>query len=790
MVDAARAIGDRDTSSDAWVDATRSLASPYVALDSEAGQSTFRLAHRTFVEHFQSQADFASGHRLIASTLYDGIRESANGWASANYYTVRYIAEHLVADADRTPPDVSTMRMLVGEGGWLTRSIALLGVDRTVEVIGAASKFTWEGEGGLRHGSEIRDVETVLRHSRVALSSDPAQLAAAIHVRLHEEQDPLLRSLGDRLAALSGEPWLRVSQGHLDWRHDLNSALTMSGKARAVALGWIDGRPVVAIGIDNKVVLWDPRKGSVGVEPIDVGNRPTAVALADIAGAPVIVTSAGYDGETATWDARTGRLIAKKGVPLGAAIGVGRVGDDLVIAGFDWAQHVNMVDATTLEPIEIAAGLLTHNVLGWGVDGENLVAIAVDVQPGDAESPPVRRLSIIDPSDASVLWEAPIPTTEGVERYGIAAAGRLGQSPLRKPEQDFVVAVNLGGETFWVAGKGNRDLTEGENAENDSVNALLLQLESTIERGTGSAQDFMAKLERWVPPDRSRVYVESTGIRYRSLAVGRVGEHRAVAVLLADDDDVAQVQLREVYSDASGFIEPPGPDRENSRSDRSIPKLDDPQVPAHLTMQAIATRLVGRRGSFSVNKPEDWPHFVAAKGRLNGAPILATGSIEGSVWIWRRKGSRFTPIAGPFNAPSEWILKEGWDGFKRKPSLEPTTSVALGAHPRAGLVVASVCNGALRLHAVPSGTPVPFVTDTLNQVEMVDLGSIDGRGVLVTGSKSGTLDAWDIDREKHLASVSLDSRIVALRIVVGSDRVSRIAARTSSQSEFLVELRG
>jgi hypothetical protein len=38
------------------IDRTLDLAAPYVTLDGEAGETTLRLAHQTFVEHFQGEA--------------------------------------------------------------------------------------------------------------------------------------------------------------------------------------------------------------------------------------------------------------------------------------------------------------------------------------------------------------------------------------------------------------------------------------------------------------------------------------------------------------------------------------------------------------------------------------------------------------------------------------------------------------------------------------------------------------------------------------------------------------
>ena len=138
---AARAFTDsRPGESD--LDRLLVAAAPYVMLDGEHGQSTYRLAHQTFVEHFHAQPSYAEGHRRIAGVLAAQYRWAPDGWSDANFYVVRYLAEHLVADADRIPPASAAVVDLVTDAGWLTRAVELLGADETAEVIAAAKTVT------------------------------------------------------------------------------------------------------------------------------------------------------------------------------------------------------------------------------------------------------------------------------------------------------------------------------------------------------------------------------------------------------------------------------------------------------------------------------------------------------------------------------------------------------------------------------------------------------------------------------------------------------------------------
>jgi hypothetical protein len=65
-VAAARAIAPQGISvPDGAVRSTLARAAAYVILDGEAGQTTYRLAHQTFVEHFQ--ANLGARHHLVAA---------------------------------------------------------------------------------------------------------------------------------------------------------------------------------------------------------------------------------------------------------------------------------------------------------------------------------------------------------------------------------------------------------------------------------------------------------------------------------------------------------------------------------------------------------------------------------------------------------------------------------------------------------------------------------------------------------------------------------------------------
>ncbi len=75
------------------VDSALGDAAPYIALDGEDGQSTYRLAHQTFGEHFGAGA---VGDQRAHAAITTGLLEhtGAAGWSAANPYVLRHLAEH------------------------------------------------------------------------------------------------------------------------------------------------------------------------------------------------------------------------------------------------------------------------------------------------------------------------------------------------------------------------------------------------------------------------------------------------------------------------------------------------------------------------------------------------------------------------------------------------------------------------------------------------------------------------------------------------------------------------
>ncbi|MFF8429108.1 hypothetical protein ACF07Y_29015 [Streptomyces sp. NPDC016566] len=80
-------------------------AAPYLALDQEHGQSVYRLAHRTFTEHFTAAPDTPAAHTAISTALIGHARrtldtEGSGGSTAPRHEDVSpYIRHHLITHA-------------------------------------------------------------------------------------------------------------------------------------------------------------------------------------------------------------------------------------------------------------------------------------------------------------------------------------------------------------------------------------------------------------------------------------------------------------------------------------------------------------------------------------------------------------------------------------------------------------------------------------------------------------------------------------------------------------------
>lgn len=271
-------------------------AGQYVLESGDGQQAVYRLYHEALHEHLRSGADASAVRARIAAALQESTEDNG-GWPMANPYVVRYLVRYLDPGATHELEAVCT------DAKYLARAIEVLGVDGTARVLDRVRRHT--------PAPALVAVAKAVRRARVALTRDPGQLAAQLIARLGAEQDPVLAELARSAPTIAPPVWLAPVNLRLDWSAELQTTQTLPGKVRALTSGVLNAEPVLILGAGEKILRWDPRYGAVQGVIDNAGMRPIAVALGAIDGRPV-VAAASYEGSISVRDVDTGDLV----VPL------------------------------------------------------------------------------------------------------------------------------------------------------------------------------------------------------------------------------------------------------------------------------------------------------------------------------------------------------------------------------------------------------------------------------------------------------------------------------------------
>jgi WD40 repeat protein len=192
--------------------------------------------------------------------------------------------------------------------------------------------------------------EDAIRTARVYLSAfrqirgRPAGEAAA-YLELHARQAGYAEVANQVAGAGLNQPW---SVPWARWQpvHARQTIGRHDGQVSVVAVGELDGRPIVVSGGDATLRVWELDTGQQRGKPLrgHEGNRPyapsevAALALGELDGRPIVV-SGGGDATVRVWELRTGQQL---GEPLRghegrvSAVAVGELdGRPIVVSGGD-----------------------------------------------------------------------------------------------------------------------------------------------------------------------------------------------------------------------------------------------------------------------------------------------------------------------------------------------------------------------------------------------------------------------------------------------------------------------
>ncbi|MGW3934902.1 hypothetical protein [Streptomyces phaeochromogenes] len=354
-------------------------AAPYLMLDTESGQSVYRLAHRTFSEHFTRTVPLSTHddrHRRITEYLA-GPSDGTVPDQGPNPYVVQHLPTHaglagpdgwqVLADRpqllDRLSPSAVVASVMLRALGRFELPPAVAGVLFAWEQLTTADP---RDRRGLRELASLRCTQETVVQRFGRRSSDPdsawsvrwGQLKRhAPHLRLtgHTGSVQTVVAFTDAsrrvlLASGSDDGTVRIwdpARGEA-----VGDPVTLNDDAvqSIAAFAGPKGRTLLATGgADGTVRIWDPVRGdTVGESLTGHNDWVHSVAAFEDADGQTLLATGGGDGTLRVWEPLTGKELAVGGLDeygtewdpdtgkeTDVLVGTGHDGDVYSVAAFD-----------------------------------------------------------------------------------------------------------------------------------------------------------------------------------------------------------------------------------------------------------------------------------------------------------------------------------------------------------------------------------------------------------------------------------------------------------------------
>jgi hypothetical protein len=724
--------------------------------------SGLALGHPRF-ETYLRQTRYAS----LTGTYSARLCEYCARWRDVHLlgpYALSHYVEHL---SDRGAAD--ERRDVLTDPRFIRAKARELGIDALLADYEEASPAAGD--------ATVAAVGRALRRSRMALAREPEQLAAQLHGRLVGSEDAGIRRLLAGLGGAAPYPWLAARTPALASEQDLDATITPVGTVRALAFGSLGDTTTLAVGVDDRISLHDPVKGSSERATVDNdGCRVTGLCLANVDDRPVLVVAAGHDLRLFVRDATSGEEVGRS-IPLPGyvdSVAVGALGDALVIAaagnGGAWAW-----DAHSREQAEIATADVRGRIAGvTTLDGRVTYTL---VATRDGGTPELRLV------DAASLRDVTAPVFQGfaMEPSAVAVA-QVGD----------VVLLAL----MWPPARCGLWSAETGDAVGPYVDMGDVPVRCLAAGDVGGRPLLAASLDY---PGTGVILLReagtSSGPTRRQRPIGDITD-RPIHGLRADAEGTLTaltgraLLLQEVHADGEDTLTPldHSPSAEQVASVLTgMPTPDD----FTRTVEPGSVRLVdesdmGARGTADAErllrgKPLQWPATARCRGVIGGRAVLAIGSYGGAVWLWDVAGRSL--LAGPFaDVPDELFVAR-----RELKAARPrhVTSVAVG---RSGgrEILATACGGAVQLWDARTSERLPAPDVGEEVVVALALGTVHELDVLVTGSRGGVLRVRDAADGRHVAGITLDAGVDGVWVVRDAGAV---AALTGDSQLHVLDLR-
>ncbi|MEV6194133.1 hypothetical protein AB0M19_17245 [Streptomyces sp. NPDC051920] len=767
-------------------------AAPYLMLDTESGQSVYRLAHRTFSEHFTRTVP-PSAHDDRHRRITEYLAGPSNGPVSdhrPNPYVVHHLPTHaglagadgwqVLADRpqllDRLSPSAVVASVMLRALGRFELPPAVAGVLFAWEQLTTADP---RDRRGLRELASLRCTQETVVQRFGRRSSDPdsawsvrwGQLKRhAPHLRLtgHTGSVQTVVAFTDAarrvlLASGSDDGTVRIwdpARGEA-----VGDPVTLhDGAVQSIAaFAGPRGRTLLATGgADGTVRIWDPVRGETVGEPLTGHDDWVhSVAAFEDANGQTLLATGGGDGTLRVWEPLTGKELAVGGL------------DEY---GTDWDPDTRQETEVLVETGHVGD---VYSVVAFaGSDGQNRhVLLATAGNDG--------TVRVWDPVTGEETTD-PLTGHEGAVFSVAAFEGRGGQRLLASGGEDGTVRI-------WNPDTGRQTMAPLTGHEEP-----VLAVGTLVEAAEDGARTLLVtagadnSVRMWDPAGGQPVTAPLTGHENWVRAASPVPPLSGAYPLLATGGD--DYTLR-IWAPLSG--RPAGvPFHEPATITRTLTSFsgeEEQTLIAAVDADAVLRVFDPAEGEQvdELGTEHDGDVLAVTAIRVvqddDEGLVFATGGEDGVVRLWdpgtgAMTGEVVTDHAGGVRALSAFVGLGGrsflatggedgvvrlWDPATGVKSGEVVTDHAGGVRALSAFVglggqsLLATCgeDGVVRLWNVMTGQAVgePFAHPGVTAVESCRIPGHEA--MLATGDGEGTVRFWDCETGAEVLRIPLGLRI-------------------------------